>query len=342
MKPAILLDRDTFRNAVFQRDGHKCVICDKSAQDAHHILERRLFSNGGYYLDNGASLCGSHHIQAEETTLSCGDIRTACGITNIILPDHLYSGYDYDKWGNIILPNGQRIKGELFSDESVQKILIQGGVLSLFQKYMKYPRTYHLPWSHLLKDDRILENDDCFVGKDIVVTLKMDGENTTMYNNYIHARSVNSSSHETRNWVKGLWARVGYLLDDNMRICGENLYATHSIKYTSLSSYFMVFSMWVDHVCLSWDETVDYAEIMGLQTVPVIYRGLYDKNKIIQSFSPYQSDNEGYVVRISDEFTYANFRKSVAKYVLPEFRQVVNNSHGHWISKRVEPNELVK
>ena len=25
-----------------------------------------------------------------------------------------------------------------------------------------------------------------------------------------------------------------------------------------------------------------------------------------------------------------------------EFRQIVNNSHGHWISKKVEKNELIK
>lgn len=39
----ILLSRDAFREAVFTRDNHKCVICGKEAQDAHHnhIMERR-------------------------------------------------------------------------------------------------------------------------------------------------------------------------------------------------------------------------------------------------------------------------------------------------------------
>lgn len=71
-----LLNRDEFRNGVFARDGHRCVICGEPAQDAHHIVERRLFSDGGYYLDNGASLCGKHHIMAEETTLGCDDITS--------------------------------------------------------------------------------------------------------------------------------------------------------------------------------------------------------------------------------------------------------------------------
>ncbi len=51
------MTRDDFRNAVFARDNHRCVICGEPAKDAHHILERRLFPDGGYYLNNGASLC---------------------------------------------------------------------------------------------------------------------------------------------------------------------------------------------------------------------------------------------------------------------------------------------
>jgi hypothetical protein len=340
METTGVLTRDDFRNGVFQRDNYQCVVCGEPAKDAHHIIERRLFSDGGYYLDNGVSLCERHHIEAEQTTISCEYLRECARIENIILPDHLYGDYEYDKWGNIILPNNQRIKGDLFYDESVQKILEQGKVLDLFQKDMKYPRTYHLPWSHLLKDDRMMSDDTCFHGKRVVMTLKMDGENTTMYNDYIHARSLDSGSHESRDWVKGLWAQVGYLLDDNMRVCGENLYAVHTVKYDALSSYFLLFSVWIDHKCLSWDETVDYAKILGLETVPVVYDGIYDKDIIIKTFSAYEKTNEGYVIRLADDFNYGDFRRSVGKYVQPKFRQAINQSHGHWISKKIEVNKL--
>ena len=59
-KTNILLSRDEFREGVFERDGHKCVVCKEQGKDAHHILERRLFNDGGYYLDNGATLCEKH------------------------------------------------------------------------------------------------------------------------------------------------------------------------------------------------------------------------------------------------------------------------------------------
>jgi len=153
MNGRILLERDMFRMSVFERDRHTCVMCEHPAKDAHHILERRLWSDGGYYLDNGASLCSDCHILAEETNISVEDLRKACKIENPILPDNLYDEYEYDKWGNIILPNGTRIVGELFYDTSVQKVLRCGGVLDLFLPYVKYQRTYHLPSSPTVNND---------------------------------------------------------------------------------------------------------------------------------------------------------------------------------------------
>ncbi len=152
-----LLTRDKFRESVFERDHRQCVFCDAPAMDAHHILERRLWDDGGYYLPNGASVCAEHHILCEQTIISVEDVRLACGITKPIIPAHLYDDQTYDKWGNPIIGGGQRLKGELFFDESVQKILAAGGVLSLFSDWVKYPRTHHLPWSESVNsDDRIL------------------------------------------------------------------------------------------------------------------------------------------------------------------------------------------
>ena len=98
-----LLTRTEFREGVFARDDHHCVICRTAGQDAHHILERRLFCDpaelGGYFLGNGATLCAAHHIQAEETVLSCEQVREAAGIKQVILPSHLYDDVRYDKWG---------------------------------------------------------------------------------------------------------------------------------------------------------------------------------------------------------------------------------------------------
>jgi hypothetical protein len=323
-----------------------CVNCGEPAQDAHHILERRLFDDGGYYLDNGASVCGECHILAEQTVLTAQMLREKIGIEEPILPEHFYSDIEYDKWGNPYTNNfGNRLKGDLFYDESVQKILKAGDQLQYFSKYVKYPRTFFVPWGDkTTKDDKVLKDDRNFVGQEVVVTVKMDGENTTMYNDFIHARSINSGNHPTRSKVKELWAQqICWQLSNDERICGENLYAKHSIHYTDLPSYFMVFSWWENNVCLSWEETEFNCEVLGLETVPVMYKGIYSPRIIQEMYEQeWKGKNcEGYVIRLAKEFTYGGFRKSIMKYVDPIFRQQVNESHGHWISKKITPNEVV-
>lgn len=320
-----LLIRQDFVFQALTRDNNCCVICKEAASEVHHIIERKLWSDSGYYLDNAATLCSKHHILAEQTLLSCEEIRKAAGIKSIILPEHLDVGHEYDKWGNAILSNGTRLRGEMFYTEQVQKILSSANLLNIFNKYVKYPRTYHFPHSYRSTDDKCLKDYSIFDDMNVVVTVKMDGENTTMYNDFVHARSINSGDHPSRNWIKGLWGRISYLLDDDMRLCGENMYAWHTIKYEDLESYFLLFSVWVKDTCLSWQETEEYAKILDLKTVPVIYSGKFDLAKIEEAFSKYHQINdnpEGYVVRNANEFKYLDFKRNVAKYVKQQFRWV--------------------
>lgn len=336
-----------FREGVFARDGHRCVVCKTPGKlDAHHLIERRLWDNGGYYLDNGVSLCEPHHLEAESTALSVERLRELAGINKIIIPYHMYDDQVYDKWGNIILYNGNRLKGELFFDESVQKIIAP--FLHLFVDYVKYPRTMHLPWSQGVgKDDRIIPSLMAFKDNVIVITVKMDGENTTIYSDgYCHARSIDSKDHPSRHWVKNLAARISYELPKGWRVCGENLFARHTIHYNNLLSYFNLFSIWNErNECLSWPETEEWAELLGVETVPVIYYGEWydDMDFWNDMYTPTHMDNrmEGYVVRIEGAFSYGNFRNCVAKFVEKSFRKDVDeNKHGHWIRQQMVKNEL--
>ena len=339
-----LLTREEFKKLVFERDKRKCVICGEHAVDAHHIIERKLFKEefelGGYFFENGVSLCSECHINAENTDISCSELRDEAGIERIILPFCLTGEEDckFDKWGNQILPNGMRLKGPIFYEENVQKIL--SDKLSLFSDYVKYPRTFHLPTSEKLgSDDKRMEDDSQFHGKNVVCSYKLDGENTTMYRNHIHARSVESAHHPSRNWVKGLWANISYEIPEGWRICGENLYGKHTIEYTNLDTYFFVYSIWNENnETLSWEETKDWCELLGLKTVEVFYEGIYDAKKIAESFNKTDSNGnqtEGFVVRNSDSFKYQDFKKNVAKFVRKDF--IISTDH--W-SKTVLKNEL--
>lgn len=165
-----LLPRDDFRNGVFARDKHRCVFCGKTAEDtpegkldAHHVIERRLFTEeeekGGYFLDNGVTVCEDHHLLCETTELSVEEVREAAGIDRKVVPSYFYAEDPIDKWGNLVMPNGQRTKGPLFADASVQKVLARGGKLALFTPYVKYGRTVHLPWSQSMNEDDRMVTD---------------------------------------------------------------------------------------------------------------------------------------------------------------------------------------
>ncbi len=346
-----LLTRDEFREGVLARDKHKCVFCGDPALDqdgrghAHHILERRLFqaSNelGGYFLSNGASVCDPCHMKCETTEISVDEARRACGLSKWTIPSHLYDDQDYDKWGNPILANGTRLKGELFFDESVQIVLKRGGVLDLFKPYVKYPRTHHVPWSPGVNDDdRILDALTAFDGQRVIVTEKMDGENSSLYRDYFHARSVDGRNHESRSWVKQFWSTIMGDIPEDWRVCGENLFAKHSIGYDSLPSFFMGFSIWNErNVCLSWDDTLEWFDLLGVIHVPVLYDGIYDEALIKGLWGEKDwGTSEGYVVRLASEISYGDFRKKVGKFVRRGHVQTTK----HWMhGQRIEPNGMV-
>ena len=342
MEP-VLLTRDDFREAVFARDGYKCVFCGAPAKDAHHILERRLWPDGGYYVENGASVCEVHHLACERTIWSPEDVRHHAGITKVVVPPHLYPDHVYDKWGNPVLEDGRRAKGELFYDESVQKALREGGVLDRFTPYVKYQRTFHLPFSPgIHDDDKMIKDCSRFEGRNVVISLKMDGENTTCYSDgHVHARSIDSRGGEDRAWVKKfLTENVCFNLPEGWRVCGENLWAQHSIGYDDLPSYFLGFSIWNElNECLSWAETLEYFELLSITPVPVIYSGIWDEKLCRKIASELDTTKvEGLVVRAAMSFPYGDFRYNVAKWVRPGHVQTTK----HWrAGQRFTPNRLV-
>jgi hypothetical protein len=346
-----LLSRDEFKTAVFKRDGGQCVICKRvPAIDAHHLIDRSLWGDSqGYYLENGVSLCGACHLKAEMTLVSCDDLRQAAGITAVFLPDHFYIDDRYDHWGNILHPTGMRIKGELFGQENVQRILKQAGVLDQFMEHVKFPRTLHFPWSKNLKnDDRMHPNPEILLDRPLITTVKLDGENTTMYRDYFHARSVDSKHHDSRNWVKALHGQIKYDIPEGWRICGENMYATHSIHYKKLDSYFYVFSIWDENnVALDWQDTRHYAELLGLHTVPFLCMGEYStldelRSSVESNIDEYSKETgeevEGYIVRVMDPIPYKDYRRLVAKAV----RKDHVNTDEHWMSQKIVPNGIRK
>lgn len=202
---------------------------------------------------------------------------------------------------------------------------------------VKYPRTPHLPWSQgAISDDSTLSSLTCFYGKEVVVTEKLDGENTSMTNLKVWARSLDSIHHPSRHWIKAYHSSISHHIPPNMQIAGESLYASHSILYTQLPSYFVAFSVFYNGSVLHWDDVCEYCFLIGsysefsMPIAPILYRGIWNED-VVKSCYTGQSllggEQEGYVVRLVEGFAVTEFSNNVAKFVRTN-HVAPNSKHG--------------
>lgn len=204
---------------------------------------------------------------------------------------------------------------------------------------VKYPRTHHMPFSPgATNDDKVLKSLDHFAAREVVITIKKDGENTSLYTDGFHARSIDSRHHPSRDWLARFHSQFAHDIPEGYRICGENLYARHSIAYDALPSYFMGFSVWTpENVALSWDDTQEFFDLLGITSVPVLYRGVFDEKVLRDLIAGLDlTKEEGVVMRVADSFHYDDFKMSLAKWVRPAHVQ----SGDHWMHQSVIPNGL--
>jgi ATP-dependent RNA circularization protein (DNA/RNA ligase family) len=201
---------------------------------------------------------------------------------------------------------------------------------------MKYPRTMYLPWSLSKSENQTVSKDSPIFTNHVIITEKMDGENTSFHTDKTHARSLDSRYHPSRSFATNVWAKIAHLLPKNLQVFCENMYAIHSITYNSLTGedICLVFGMLDKNTnkFLSWKDTVDLAEVLGLKTVPVlesfpngIPTGWTPKNSV----SEYGAEREGFVVRLAHSFFYNKFNMSCAKWVRKNHVQ----TDIHWTKK---------
>lgn len=359
--------RQTVREQTFERDESTCVVpwCDNPSVDAHHIIERALWDDGGYMLGNLASVCSHHHKAAERNEIPPQAFWQWLGIATPLLPESVETP-DTDKWG-------ESFETPPWSD---------------LREYPKYPSSRHLLplyWhDETLAEERI-ENDDTglesiapFVGVPLVITHKMDGGNCLVVNdvdNPVRARNGTTPEETMKPLYKpgGLYwqAEVSETLPDRLEVFGEWLYAKHSIHYgcdcdepcddvgPALSdlvgvederAYFQIFGVFDTglNLWLSWPETERVADALGFPTTPVIYceddsdaATFESEHEAINTLTEYAHDvvangGEGIVVRRKYPFHYGQFGQSLGKYV----RENHVTSNEHWSHRPTVTNVI--
>lgn len=189
----------------------------------------------------------------------------------------------------------------------------------------KYNRTYHFPFSPgATNDDRIADSMSNLIGQEIVISEKIDGENTGMTCGGVYARS--HAAFTTSAWsreVRQIHDRIKFDIPEDVFIFGENMEGIHSIEYTNLKSYFYIFGIRNNNIWIPWKDVEDWAFLLDLPTVPVLFKGVFNSEKELKALvekltkepSELGGQREGIVARVAGMFHNDDFSTHVLKWV---------------------------
>jgi hypothetical protein len=340
--------RESIREIVFNRDGNKCVVpwCNNAPDDAHHLIDRKLWDdseNGGYIKDNLISICESHHKLAENNTIMPQTLREWSGIKNIVLPKEFDKQKEYDKWGKeLLLANRENIK---------------------------YPHTPYFPFSPNVDEKDIAESGYMNLGnllnKPLYFSIKMDGSNVVLTNEYVAARNGRDATHASYDMLKSIHAQIKTQIHPDLMIFGEWLYAKHSIYYTNslkLHKLLQIFGIYNKKTHM-WLSIMDMYNIIatlmkknptlsiGGVSSPNRYQFIYilSNNIVFKSEKALKSEiikfgniaisegHEGIVIRNIYPFHHGKWNENIAKYVRNNHVQ----TDDHWSLQPIIRNDCV-
>ena len=218
-----------------------------------------------------------------------------------------------------------------------------------YKQTVKYPKTYHLPFSIPSKNDKRLKSAAHFVGKEVVLTSKLDGSNTTMSKDHCFARSHNGApTHPSFDLFKQIHNNIKHIIPNDINIYLEYCYALHSLPYTQLPSYLLAFNVLDTQTMTwaSWNEVERICQSLGIAAVPLLWRGVIESERALRTLVEHAArerefgcdPREGVVVRLAGSFPNSEFANSIAKYVNKSFADI--DKEEHWKHKQIVKNGL--
>ena len=210
----------------------------------------------------------------------------------------------------------------------------------------KYPSTPHWPDSEEIhRGDTYHHDPTLFVGKEVVITEKMDGGNTCLFRGNVYARST--AAPTTDNWFALVKRYHVWKTNDSFfhsfAVYGEDLYGIHTLEYYPFApneTFYMFALRGIQkrEYFHSWDFVVKCAKTLIVPTVPVVYRGVFGNVKDITEFfrdnlktpSALGPEKEGFVMRIADAFEADAFSHCVCKYVREDHVQTDEHWRRNW------------
>lgn len=221
--------------------------------------------------------------------------------------------------------------------------------------FFRFPHTPHVAWlgQGTPRDDKVLSPADAqdFLTSDVVVEEKVDGANLGFSFAPDGSLLVQNRGHYLAEPHAGQFARLPAWLvqhGDALRsaltpgiiVFGEWCAARHSLDYSALPDWLLLFDVYDRHAERFWCSTRRnaLAESSGLATVPKVAQGKHTvaalKNLVATSTSRYRHGPlEGLVIRKES----ARWCEARAKLVRADFTQAIET---HWRKRTIEWNRV--
>lgn len=221
--------------------------------------------------------------------------------------------------------------------------------------FFRFPHTPHISWlgEGSPRDDKVLscEEVDALLGTTVVVEEKLDGANLGF--------SV-SPDGDLRAQNRGVYLEPPYLgqfsrlehwlgihqnrlfdaLDEHLILFGEWCAARHSLDYSSLPDWWLLFDVYDLQNQRFWstERRNALSQTIGVATVPCLFKSkttVAELKALVATQESRFRDGplEGVVVRQQDDF----WLQARGKLVQADFTQAIDT---HWRSRRIEWNRV--
>jgi len=231
--------------------------------------------------------------------------------------------------------------------------------------FTKYPRTPHLFGSKGTHDDKHLGHADSekfLADKSLIVEEKLDGTNVGLHfsssgelmlqcRGHLITEGMHPQYDLFKQWTAIKKNVLKDILEDQLIMFGEWLYARHFVYYRGLSHYFYEFDVYdkSKECFLSLKQRQTLLKGTGLQTVPIIHVGSLKREELDDLIGPskFESQFENPISMRSDNLMEGLYLRTErdgvvtgrAKFVRPEFVEKIKQST-HWQHQQMVPNQL--
>ena len=221
--------------------------------------------------------------------------------------------------------------------------------------FFRFPHTPHLAWlgAGSTRDDKVLSSAEvnALLSSNVVVEEKLDGANLG-----ISAGTAGSLRFQNRgqylmppwsgqfarlaSWLPAHESAMAEALGNNLILFGEWCTARHSMDYTTLPDWFLVFDIYDRKEGRFWSTVRrnNLTNQLGLSPVPQIFFGRTTAEKLKQLVRHEPSHfRSGFLEGIVIRRESSEWLEARAKVVHPDFTQAITE---HWSRRGIEWNRL--